>query len=146
MLTLAFFALGIGALALVVLGGVVPSHLAAHLGWTGSLRLFFSVLRWVLIVLALQFVFTIVYYLGPNLEQPFAPVTAGSGTSTVLLLASIAFKFYVVHFGTYDVLYGSIGAVIVLLIWLFVTGWVMLFGAEIDDVLQRQARNCTSGV
>jgi membrane protein len=137
-LTLAFFALGIGALALVVFGGVVQSYLAAHLGWTGGLRLFFSVLRWAIIVLALQFAFAIVYYLGPNLEQPFAPMTAGSGTSTVLLLlASIGFKFYVVHFGTYDVLYGSIGAVIVLLIWLFVAGWVMLFGAEVDDVLRR---------
>lgn len=138
-LSVAFFVLMVGALMLVVFGGVLQSFLADHLGWSSGLRATFAVLRWVIIVAALHLALSLMYRWGPNLEQKCLLVSPGSAVATVaLLLASIAFKIYVSRFANYDALYGSLGAVIVLLSWLFVAGWTILFGAEIDDVFRRQ--------
>jgi membrane protein len=66
-------------------------------------------------------------------------VTPGSVAATAaMLLISLGFKTYVETFSDYDALYGSLGAVIVLLLWLYVAGWVILFGGELNDVVRRQ--------
>lgn len=66
-------------------------------------------------------------------------MTAGSVFATVaLLVTSFAFKLYVSNVANYGALYGSLGAVIVLLLWLYVTGWVILLGGEINDIAQRK--------
>lgn len=140
-LTVAFFTLVVGALALIIFGGMLQSYIGDNLGWSGGLRLVFAVLRWLIIIAALHCAFSVIYYLGPNLKQPFVLVTPGSVAATAaLLLVSIGFKTYVERFSDYDALYGSLGAVIVLLLWLFVAGWVILFGAELNDVVRRQQR------
>jgi membrane protein len=95
-------------------------------------------LRWVIIILALHFAFSLIYYLGPNLKRPLVLMTPGSVAATIsMLVASLAFKTYVNRFSTYDAVYGGLGAMIVLLLWLFAAGWVILFGAELDDVVLR---------
>jgi membrane protein len=103
----------------------------------------FASLRWVIIISALHFAFSLIYYLGPNLEQPFVLITPGSVAATLLLLGiSVLFKVYVNRFADYDALYGSLGAVIVLMLWLFAAGWVILFGGELNDVLRRDRPAC----
>lgn len=140
LLTLLFVVLGLGALGLVVFGGVVQSWIGDSLGWSGALRAVFAGFRWVVVVVALHGLLTLLYYLAPHRDRRYRWLTPGSVFAVVgLLLASVAFKLYVGNFGTYDALYGSIGAVIVLLTWLLVAGWVILLGAEIDDVLERDA-------
>jgi membrane protein len=137
-LTVAFFALIVGALGVITCGGVLQAYIGRHLGWSSALRVTFAALRWVIIILALHSAFSLIYHLGPNLRRRFVFVTPGSAAATVvLLLASLAFKTYVNRFSDYDALYGSLGAVIVLLLWLFAAGWVILFGAELNDVLSR---------
>jgi membrane protein len=137
-LTVAFFGLVVGALGLITCGGMLQEYIGNHLGWSGGLRMTFAGLRWVIIILALHSAFSLIYHLGPNLHRRFEFVTPGSAAATVaMLLASLAFKSYVNRFSDYDALYGSLGAVIVLLLWLFAAGWVILFGAELNDVLSQ---------
>jgi membrane protein len=137
-LTVAFFGLIVGALGLITCGGMLQEYIGNHLGWSGGLRLFFASLRWVIIIVALHSAFSLIYHLGPNLRRRFVFITPGSAAATAaMLLASLAFKTYVNRFSDYDALYGSLGAVIVLLLWLFAAGWVTLFGAELNDVLSQ---------
>ena len=138
-LTLVFFVLVVGALALVIGGGWVQSWMAHHLGWSAALRDFFAVLRWIVILLALQLALAVVYWAGPNVKQPFEYFAPGTTFATLgLVLASVLFRVYVQNFGHYDRLYGSLGAIIVLLMWLFVAGWVILLGGEINERVENQ--------
>lgn len=137
-LTCTFFGLVVGALGLITCGGMLQTYVGNHLGWSPLLRFSFAALRWVIIIVALHFAFSLIYYLGPNSRRRFAPVTPGSVAATVAMLgASLAFKTYVNEFSTYNVVYGGLGAVIVLLLWLFAAGWVILFGAELNNVTER---------
>lgn len=139
LLTLSFFVLVVGAFGLIVFGGMLQSYVGDHLGWSAGLRVVFAVLRWIIIVAAVHLAFALVYYLGPNVEQRFVLVTPGSVFATVaLLVASFGFKLYVSSFANFDAVYGSLGAVIILLMWLFVAGWVILLGGEINELVQRQ--------
>jgi membrane protein len=138
LLTVLFSVIVVGTLGLVVFGGVVQSWIGDALGWSDALRTFFAVFRWVVLVGALHGSLTLVYHLAPNTRRPYRWRTPGSIFAALgILIASIGFKLYVASFGSYDALYGGIGAVIVLLTWLLVIGWVILLGAEIDDVLER---------
>ncbi len=146
LLTGAFFGLVVGALALVIFGGVVQAYVCNRLGWSGGLLAVFAGLRWLIIISALHLAFSLIYHLGPNLKQRFVLLTPGSLVATVLLLGvSIIFKFYVERFSDYDALYGSLGGVIVLMLWLFAAGWVTLFGAELNDVVCKKTRGGSPG-
>lgn len=136
LLTVMFFVLVVGALGLIVFGGVAQSYIGAHFGWSTGLRVFFAGLRWVIIVAALQLALSLVYHFAPHHEdRRFVFFSCGSVFATGGLLAtSVAFKLYVSHFGNYQAVYGSLGAIIVLLMWLFAAGWVILVGAEINDL------------
>jgi membrane protein len=139
LLTLAFFALLLAAVSLAVFGGMVQSYLGDRLGWSQALLMTFATLRWVVIVAALHLAFALVYCLGPNVKHPFRLVTPGSVAATAaLLLASGALKLYVSRFSTVNALYGGLGAVIVLLVWLFFAGWVILFGGELNQAMARE--------
>jgi membrane protein len=139
-LTLAAVLLVVGSLALAVAGGVIQRWLGNAFGFSPALLLFFAALRWVVIGVALLFAVALVYHFGPAVkERRFALVTPGTVAGTVILgVASLAFKLYVSHLGSYDKTYGSLGAVIALLMWLFVTGLVLLVGAEIDVLAARR--------
>jgi membrane protein len=132
----------IGAFSLVVLGGVIQDWLGSRFGFSNALLTFFAVFRWIVIVAVLLFAFSLVYYAAPNREQKFKLASAGSVTATVLIIvASLAFNAYTSNFGRYDATYGSIGAVIVLMLWLYIAGLVMLVGAEIDALVERHGRS-----
>ena len=139
LLTLAFFVLLLAAVSLAVFGGMLQSYLGDRFGWSQALLMTFATLRWLVIVSALHLAFALVYYLGPNAKHPFTLVTPGSVAATAaLLLVSGALKLYVSRFSTVNALYGGLGAVIVLLVWLFFAGWVILFGGELNDAVARE--------
>ena len=145
LLTFGFFGLVLGALALIIFGGISQSYIGDHLGWSEALISVFAVLRWLIIIVALNAAFALIYLLGPNLRQRLVSVMPGCLTGTAcLLLASIAFKAYVDGFSDYAAQYGGLGGVIVLLLWLFTAGWSILFGAELNDVLRRRTGALTS--
>ncbi len=135
LLTLAFFLLVVGGLGLVVFGGVLESWLGGTFGFSDALLAGFAAARWIVIVLAIQLALSLVYWAGPSHDARYGFLRAGPAFATAgLVVASFAFKLYVSRFASYDAVYGSLGAVIVLLLWLYVTGWVILLGGEIDGM------------
>lgn len=137
LLTLFFGALVIGAFALIVMGGVVQDWLAEFVGRRQALLLFFAGLRWAIIVGMIVVCFDLVYYLAPNVDQHCRWITPGAVFgAAVMVLTSLGFRLYIVHFADYEATYGALGAIIVLMLWFYVAGLVLLVGSEINVVLE----------
>jgi membrane protein len=90
-------------------------------------------IRWPIVLVLMILVVSLVYYAAPNLKQPFQFITVGAIVAVLIwILASLAFGYYVQNFGNYNKTYGSLGAVVILLMYFFLSAAVMLFGAEIN--------------
>lgn len=143
--------LTIGAVALLVVAmvvlTVVPSLLeGSALGSTTELVL--GVLRWPALALAFAAALAVLYRVAPSRDDAeWRWVTPGAGVATVLwLVASAGFSLYVSRFGSYNDTYGSLGGVVVAMLWLFLTAYVVILGAELDAELERQTlRDTTEG-
>src|SRR5690606_29022974 len=126
LVTLMLGVLVIGGFALLVLGGFLQSWLADLLGWSSALLAALVLLRWVIILALLLLAFALTYYLGPNVEQKFKWLSPGSAIGVLLLIvSSLLFRVYIENFGNYEATYGGIGAVVILMLWLFVAGLVL---------------------
>ena len=135
-----WLALLIGALALVIFSSETEGYLQRLTGLPDFFVSLWSVLRWVVAFVAVTIVHAILYYTAPSADVPFKWITPGGLTATVLILvSSVALSFYVANFGRYDQLYGPIGAVIVLMLWLYVGSFMVLLGVEMNAVLARMA-------
>jgi membrane protein len=89
-------------------------------------------------LLFMVFTVALLYYFAPDVDQPFRWITPGGLIGVLLwVLASVAFNFYVSNFGSYNKTYGSIGAVIVLLLYLYISSLTILFGATLNATLVR---------
>lgn len=141
LLTVAFFFLVVGAFGLIVFGGVLQELIGDALGRSGALLTLFALLRWMIIVLGIQVALALVYWAGPHCERSFTLLSPGTTFATIgLIVVSFGFKLYVSRFASYDAVYGSLGAVIVLMMWLYFTGWVILLGSEINQLALRAKR------
>jgi membrane protein len=109
-----------------------------------------DIAKWPALLLVLTFLLAILYWASPNVEHPrMRWVTPGGVIAVVLwIAASAGFAFYVANFGSYDATYGSLGGVIVFLVWLWVSNIALLIGAEINAELERgrQILDQTGGV
>ncbi|MDX1542892.1 MAG: YihY/virulence factor BrkB family protein [Christiangramia sp.] len=103
-------------------------------------------LRWVILGFILISALSIVYKIAPNRRSPrFRWVSWGAILGTMLWLAgSMLFSWYVSNFGSYDDLYGSFAAVAILMLWLFLTAFIVLMGAEINSEMEHQTRYDTT--
>jgi membrane protein len=142
-------ALTLGAIVFVLLTlalvAVVPVVLnALPLGPAGTVLA--QVLRWVLLVALVVAALAITYRVAPDRDQPrFSWVTTGSLVATVLwIVGSVAFSLYVNNFGSYNKTYGAIAGVVVLMLWLYLTSYIVLLGAEINAESERQTRADTT--
>jgi membrane protein len=136
LLMLIFIVLVIGSLSLVVFGGVVQSWLASSIGWNRPLLIFFATLRWIIIAASLLLGLAVIYRFGPDANVKFRFISPGNiAGATLIALASIGFRFYVLKFGNYSATYGSLGAMIILMLWLYLTGIALLLGCEINVIL-----------
>lgn len=142
LLTAGMVVLVLGSLTLAIAGGVIQGFLGERLGFGAPLLFLFAALRWVIIGVALLLALALVYHFGTSAKgRRFAVFTPGTIAGALALgAASLLFKLYVSNFGSYDKTYGSIGAVIALLMWLYVTGVVLLFGAEVDALSRGRRR------
>ncbi|QYA24243.1 YihY/virulence factor BrkB family protein [Gramella sp. MT6] len=102
--------------------------------------------RWVILGLILISTLSMVYKIAPNRRSPrFRWVSWGAILGTILWLAgSMLFSWYVGNFGSYDDLYGSFAAVAILMLWLFLTAFIVLMGAEINSEMEHQTRYDTT--
>ena len=122
------------------LGGTAGEWVADHLGVARYYAIVWGWLRWPITALLIMLVVAVLYYLLPDVEQEWRFITPGSVVGTLLwLLATWGFTQYAEQFGTYDVTYGSIGGVIVLMTWLYITGIVFILGGEINAALEHAA-------
>ncbi len=95
--------------------------------------------QWPIVVGALLFLFAVLLYLGPDVQQPrWRLVTPGAAVSLMIwLVVSGGFAFYTAHFGSYNKTWGALSAVVITLVWLWLTSAALLFGAEINAAVQR---------
>jgi membrane protein len=129
--------------ALLLIAGVPAA--AAALPISELWRLILPLMRWpMLAVLALLGLGTL-YRVAPNRDPPgWDFLRAGTiGASLLWLIGSAAFSFYVAHFGSYDRTYGSLGAVAILLVWLYASAYIVLAGAELNGELVRGDQGAT---
>jgi len=95
---------------------------------------------WAMVFVAVTLALDLLYYLAPDAKLPFKWITPGGFIATALMFASDgAFSYYVANLGNYGQIYGQLGTVIVFMIWLYVTGLMVLLGLEINAVLARAA-------
>ena len=138
LLSVLFILLVLGSLSFVVLGGVVQDWIGTRWGYSAALLAFFATLRWIIIGLALILAFSLIYHFGPAIRGRFRFFTPGSMAAAVLLaLGSAAFSFYANRFADYNATYGSIGAVIALMLWLYLAGLAILVGSVINERQKR---------
>ena len=137
LLSVLFALLVLGAFTLIVLGGVIQDWIGNRFGFNPWLLNFFIVFRWLIIVLALLLGFALIYRYAPNVEQKFSFITPGSLLGVALLVAaSLGFAVYTRNFADYSATYGSLGAVIILMLWLYIAGLVILLGSEINALVE----------
>ena len=135
-------ALGICAtlvLSLLVFGPHIQHWLGDATGSPTLVAWLWWTLQWPVLVAGILFAFAVALALGPDVDQRrWQLVTPGAVTALVLwLLASAGFAIYTSRFGTYDKGWGTISAVVVTLVWLWLTSAALLFGAEINAEAQR---------
>jgi membrane protein len=130
--------LGLIAVLPVLLGG---------LGLPPAGETLVSLARWPLLGILVMFALAMLYRYGPDREQPqWRWVSWGAVIATLLwLLGSILFSFYAANFGEYNETYGALAAVIILLLWLYLSAYVILLGAEFNAETEHQTRHDTTG-
>lgn len=140
-LTVAISALVISALLLVLLGGHLAPYLGAKLGMGGLFVGGWKVLQWIAAFFFISFAFSLIYYFGPDLhEQHWYWITPGSVIGVLLwIAASFGLRVYLHFFNSYGKTYGSLGAVIILLLWFYVTGLSFLVGGEVNAAIEHAA-------
>lgn len=133
-LTITLSVLAFAVLFLVFSGTGLAEKLALKFGYEFFISSVWSILRWILIFLVILTFFAVVYYFSPNTKtKNWYLITPGAIVGIILwILASYAFRVYLSYFDTYNKTYGSIGAVITLMIWLYITGLAILFGGELN--------------
>jgi membrane protein len=143
-LTVALCLLVFLSLALVLFGGQFAEWVGTRLGIGGAAVIVWKVVQWVLAFFALSLAFSLVYYFGPDIkEQHWYWITPGSVLGVVLwFVASVGFRIYLHYFNNYNKTYGSLGTVIILLLWFYVTGLVFLLGGEINAEIEHSAAEC----
>ena len=134
----------VGLIAIGLIAGVPAAIGLLGLGQTASWLAL--VLEWPILIGIVLATLAVLYRFAPNRDAPqWRWISPGAVTATLLwVLASILFTVYVTHFGNYDATYGSLGAIIILLTWMYISAYVVLLGAEINAESERQTRKDTT--
>ena len=137
LLTIGLSVFLIASIVLLIFGPQIGGYIA---GWVGLGEIFqtaWNILRWPVILILVTTAVAIIYYYAPDVEQRWQWITPGSVFAVLSwLLASLGFSYYVNNFGSYDKTYGSIGAIIVLLTWMYASGLVILVGGVINAQIE----------
>jgi len=128
------------SIVLLTFGPQIGAWIADQVGLGRVFQITWNILRWPVIVGLLIIAMALIYYIAPDVEQEWQWITPGSIVAVIgWLVASLGFSYYVNNFGSYNATYGSIGAVIVLLTWMYVSGFFILVGGEINAEIEHAA-------
>ncbi len=124
---------------LLVVSGPVAKAIGDTVGLGPATVAVWNIAKWPVLVALAVLLIAVLYYATPNVKQPkFRWMSVGSFIALVVLaLASLGFFFYVSNFADYNKTYGSIGGIIILLLWLWIANMALLFGAEFDAEMER---------
>ena len=132
----------VAALALITLGERVLLFFIGHLDLSRGLLRVWDSLRFVILALLLFATLGILYGMSQDRRQPAPDILPGALLALVAwMLLSIGFSFYVENFANYSVIYGTLGAVIVLLVWLFLSAATLIMGAEVNGMIREWHQN-----
>ncbi len=131
----------------IVVTGPLAQRVGDVIGLGDTTVTVWNIAKWPVIALVVSQVIAFLYWVAPNVKQPgYRWISPGGIFAVVLwILASAAFAFYVSNFGSYNKTYGSLTAVIVFLVWLWITNVVILLGAEMNAEVERE-RQIRQGV
>jgi membrane protein len=140
-LTAALSVLIISALVLVVFGGRIGEGIAGAYGFGSAFAITWKIIQWPVVLAFMVLAFALIYYFAPDLRhQTWQWLTPGAAIGVALwLLVSLGFRIYLQFFDSYSATYGSLGAVIILMLWLYFTGTAVLIGGEINSEIENAA-------
>ena len=136
LLTFAMVFVIIVALLLPVFGKQIGIFVFSSFGLSDTFLDIWNAVRWIVSALILFIVFTFLYFFAPNKRLKIREVISGAFFATFgWMFVSLAFSYYVSSFGNYTATYGSLGGIIVLMIWFYLSGMIIIVGGEINAIL-----------
>lgn len=137
--TLLLIALFVVALALPIFGEQIGTFLFSYLGYEQGFLVVWNQVRWTIPPVMIFIVFMLLYWIAPNRKLYLKSVIPGAIFATVgWIVVSLGFSLYVSSFGNYSATYGSIGGIIVLMMWLYFSGTILMVGGQINAVMQER--------
>lgn len=138
-LTLGMIIVIVATLLLPVFGTVIIRFIETYFFLPEETAVLLNMLRWIIGIALMTFVLMILYWVSPNVRLKFRDVIVGALTATVSWqIISFAFSSYVSNFGNFSATYGSLGGVIILMLWFFLTGLILVLGGELNASLYLQ--------
>jgi membrane protein len=139
LLTVAMVFVIVVALLLPVFGREIGLFIFSNFGFSEEFLTIWNTLRWLVSGIILFIVFTALYFVAPNKHLHIKDGLPGSFAATIgWIVVSLAFSYYVGNFANYSATYGSIGGVIVLMIWLYLSGMIIILGGELNALLYKR--------
>ena len=136
-LTLGVAVIVLVALSLVLGGPALAERLGQTTGWGAPFEWTWLMLQWPLVFALVTTGIGLIFYFGPDADQDWVWISPGAVTATILwLLVSLLFKLYIANFADYEALYGTVGGVIVVLLWFYISGIAILAGAELNAEIE----------
>lgn len=127
------------ALILPIFGNLIIDFISSVVSLPPQTELLFQILRWVVALAVMSAILLVLYRFAPNKKLKWKEILPGAITAAVLWqLISLAFSFYVSNFGNYSATYGSLGGIIILMLWFFLTGMILMIGAELNVIYHRR--------
>jgi len=136
-LTLGVAVIVLVALSLVLGGPALAERLGQTTGWGAPFEWTWLVLQWPLVFALVTTGIGLIFYFGPDADQDWVWISPGAVAATILwLLVSLLFKLYIANFTDYEASYGTVGGVIVVLLWFYISGIAILAGAELNAEIE----------
>ena len=138
--TIVLIVAALAVLVMVFVGGEVARELFDVIGLGRTAGAVWTWVRWPLALVVTMAIFSYLYAVAPDRQRPLRFLTVGAVLAVLLwIAASVGFFFYVDNFSSYNATYGAFAGAVILLLWLYITNAAMLFGAELNDVLEDRA-------
>ena len=140
-LTVALAVLILSALTLMLYGGEIGEVVSHRFGLSKAFIFAWSILQWPIVLAFMLLAFALIYYFAPDLYlQKWHWITPGSLVGILIwILVSLCFSVYLRYYNTYSLIYGSLGAVIILLMWFYLTGAAILVGGKVNAEIENAA-------
>ena len=136
-ISLAVVVLMLTAFGIVIFGGSVGGGLAGFIGLEGAFTTVWKFVQWPIVACIVLFTFAIIYFFAPAAKQKFRWISPGAFLAFAFwLLFSLLFSFYVGASGSFSATYGSLAGVIILMLYIYYTSFIMLLGAEMNQVIE----------